>query len=174
MHSGYSLTEQDPYNNIVRTTIEAMASVMGGTQSLHTNAFDEALGLPTPFSARVARNTQLIIQEETQITSVADPWGGSYMMEALTKELVDAASQVIEEVEAMGGMTKAIESGMAKLRVEESATRKQVQPTIDVYCVVTTELSTLDKSHGTLSWYLLLFVFEGSHRLIGRHRSWCQ
>ena len=87
--SGYSLTEQDPYNNIVRTTIEAMAAVMGGTQSLHTNAFDEALGLPTEFSARIARNTQLILQEETHITKVADPWGGSYMMEALTKELAD-------------------------------------------------------------------------------------
>jgi len=125
--SGYSLTEQDPYNNIVRTTVEAMAAVMGGTQSLHTNAFDEALGLPTEFSARVARNTQLILQEETQITNVADPWGGSHMMEALTKELADAAMEIIEEVEALGGMTKAIESGMAKLRIEESATRKQAR-----------------------------------------------
>lgn len=124
--SGYSLTEQDPFNNIVRTTVEAMASVMGGTQSLHTNAYDEALGLPTEFSARVARNTQLIIQEETQITNVADPWGGSYMMESLTQNLVDAAMAIIEEVEAVGGMTKAIESGMAKLRIEEAATRKQV------------------------------------------------
>lgn len=123
--SGYSLTEQDPYNNIVRTTVEAMAAVMGGTQSLHTNSFDEAMGLPTEFSARIARNTQLILQEETQITNVADPWGGSYMMESLTKELVDAASQIIEEVEAYGGMTKAIEAGMAKMRIEESATRKQ-------------------------------------------------
>ena len=124
--SGYSLTEQDPYNNIVRTTIEAMASVMGGTQSLHTNAFDEALGLPTEFSARVARNTQLILQEETSITSVADPWGGSYMMESLTNELMNSAMKIIDEVEALGGMTKAIESGMAKLRIEEAATRKQV------------------------------------------------
>jgi len=133
--SGYSLTEQDPYNNIVRTTVEAMASVMGGTQSLHTNAFDEALGLPTEFSARVARNTQLIIQEETQIANVADPWGGSYMMETLTNELVTAASAIIEEVEAMGGMTKAIESGMAKLRIEEAATRKQVcLPGCSVFC----------------------------------------
>ncbi len=125
--SGYSLTEQDPYNNIVRTTVEAMAAVMGGTQSLHTNAFDEALGLPTEFSARVARNTQLIIQEETQITNVADPWGGSYMMESLTQSLVDAAMAIIDEVEAVGGMTRAIETGMAKLRIEEAATRKQAR-----------------------------------------------
>lgn len=125
--SGYSLTEQDPYNNIVRTTIEAMSAVMGGTQSLHTNSFDEAMGLPTEFSSRVARNTQLIIQEETHITSVADPWGGSYMMESLTKQLVDESMKIIEEVESMGGMTKAIESGMAKLRIEESATRKQAR-----------------------------------------------
>jgi methylmalonyl-CoA mutase len=125
--SGYSLTEQDPYNNVVRTTIEAMAAVMGGTQSLHTNAFDEALGLPTEFSARVARNTQLILQEETHITLVADPWGGSYMMESLTNELADAALKIIEEVEGLGGMTKAIESGMAKLRIEESATKKQAR-----------------------------------------------
>lgn len=125
--SGYSLTEQDPYNNIVRTTIEALAAVQGGTQSLHTNAFDEALGLPTEFSARVARNTQLILQEETQITSVADPWGGSYMMETLTNNLVQGALKIIEEVEAIGGMTKAIETGMAKLKIEEAATRKQAR-----------------------------------------------
>eukprot|EP01036_Dinobryon_divergens_P027104 gene27104-35822_t len=123
--SGYSLTEQDPYNNIVRTTIEAMAAVMGGTQSLHTNAFDEALGLPTEFSARIARNTQLILQEETSITNVADPWGGSYLIETLTKQLVDEAMVIINEVESMGGMIKAIESGMAKLKIEESATKKQ-------------------------------------------------
>jgi len=127
--SGYSLTEQDPYNNIVRTAVEAMAAVMGGTQSLHTNSYDEALGLPTEFSARIARNTQLILQEETHITDVADPWGGSYMMEALTQQLTDAALEIIEEVESMGGMTKAIESGMAKLRIEESATKKQVSIT---------------------------------------------
>jgi methylmalonyl-CoA mutase len=113
--SGYSLTEQDPYNNIIRTTIEAMASVMGGTQSLHTNSFDEAMGLPTATSARIARNTQLILQEETHITKVADPWGGSYMMETLTNDLVKSAMDIIEEVEAIGGMTKAIESGMAKV-----------------------------------------------------------
>lgn len=123
--SGYSLTEQDPYNNVVRTAVEAMAAVMGGTQSLHTNSFDEALGLPTEFSARIARNTQLIIQEETHITKVADPWGGSYMMESLTNDLVASAKEVIDEVESLGGMTKAIASGMAKLRIEESATKKQ-------------------------------------------------
>jgi methylmalonyl-CoA mutase len=125
--SGYSLTAQDPYNNVVRTTVEAMAAIMGGTQSLHTNSFDEALGLPTEFSARIARNTQLILQEETQITQVADPWGGSYMMETLTTQLAQAAKEIIEEVEAMGGMTKAIDSGMAKLKIEESATRKQAR-----------------------------------------------
>jgi methylmalonyl-CoA mutase len=125
--SGYSLTEQDPFNNIIRTTVEAMAAVMGGTQSLHTNALDEALGLPTEFSARMARNTQLILQEETGIPRVADPWGGSYMMESLTNDLVEEAMKVIEEVEELGGMAKAIESGMAKLRIEESATRKQAR-----------------------------------------------
>ena len=125
--SGYSLTAQDPYNNVVRTAVEAMAAVMGGTQSLHTNSFDEALGLPTEFSARIARNTQLILQEETQITQVADPWGGSFMMEKLTSDLHDAALEIVNEVEEMGGMTKAIESGMAKLRIEESATKKQAR-----------------------------------------------
>uniref|UniRef100_A0A7S1C2L6 methylmalonyl-CoA mutase n=1 Tax=Bicosoecida sp. CB-2014 TaxID=1486930 RepID=A0A7S1C2L6_9STRA len=123
--SGYSLTEQDPYNNVVRTAVEAMAAVMGGTQSLHTNAFDEALALPTDFSARIARNTQLIIQEETGITNVADPWGGSYMMESLTEELVREASGIIDEVTEAGGMAAFIESGAAKLRIEESAARKQ-------------------------------------------------
>ena len=125
--SGYSLTEQDPYNNVVRTTIEAMAAVMGGTQSLHTNAFDEALGLPTEMSAQIARNTQLILQEETGITRTADPWAGSYMMESLTKELKDAALEIMEEVESLGGMAKAIEQGMPKLRIEESAAKKQAR-----------------------------------------------
>jgi len=126
--SGYSLTEQDPYNNIVRTTVEAMAAVMGGTQSLHTNSFDEALGLPTELSARIARNTQLILQEETAgMTEVVDPWGGSYMMETMTNELVTAALEIIDEIEAIGGMTNAIESGMAKMRIEESATKKQAR-----------------------------------------------
>jgi methylmalonyl-CoA mutase len=125
--SGVSLTEQDPYNNVVRTTIEAMAAVLGGTQSLHTNAFDEALGLPTDFSARIARNTQLIIAEETGVTRTVDPLGGSYYIEALTTELVDSAWELIEEVEGLGGMTKAVESGMPKLRIEESAARKQAR-----------------------------------------------
>ena len=125
--SGWSLTEQDPYNNVVRTTIEAMAAVFGGTQSLHTNSLDEAIALPTEFSSRIARNTQLIIQEETGITNVVDPWGGSYMMESLTQQLADRAWELIEEVEALGGMAKAIESGMPKLRIEESAARKQAR-----------------------------------------------
>jgi len=125
--SGVSLTEQDPYNNVVRTTIEAMAAVLGGTQSLHTNAFDEALGLPTDFSARIARNTQLIIAEETGIPKVVDPLGGSYYVEALTNDLAERAWALIEEVEALGGMTKAVESGMPKLRIEESAARRQAR-----------------------------------------------
>lgn len=125
--SGYSLTEQDPYNNIIRTTIEAMAAVMGGTQSLHTNSFDEALGLPTEFSARIARNTQLVLQEETQITRVVDPWGGSYMMEKLTDDLAARALELIKEVEGLGGMAAAISTGMPKLRIEEAAARKQAR-----------------------------------------------
>jgi methylmalonyl-CoA mutase len=125
--SGWSLTEQDPYNNVVRTTIEAMAAVFGGTQSLHTNSLDEAIALPTEFSARIARNTQLIIQEETHITSVVDPWAGSYMMEKLTQEMADKAWAIIEEVEAMGGMTKAVDSGWAKLKIEASAAEKQAR-----------------------------------------------
>jgi methylmalonyl-CoA mutase len=125
--SGWSLTEQDPYNNIVRTTIEAMAAVFGGTQSLHTNSFDEAIALPTEFSARIARNTQLIIQEETHITNVVDPWAGSYMMESLTQQMADAAWALIEEVGAMGGMTKAVDSGWAKLKIEAAAAEKQAR-----------------------------------------------
>ena len=125
--SGWSLTEQDPYNNVVRTTIEAMAAVFGGTQSLHTNSFDEAIALPTEFSARIARNTQLILQEETGIRQVVDPWGGSYMMESLTDELANRARDLIAEVEAEGGMAKAIEAGLPKLRIEESATNKQAR-----------------------------------------------
>ena len=125
--SGWSLTEQDPYNNVVRTTIEAMAAVFGGTQSLHTNALDEAISLPTEFSARIARNTQLIIQEETGISNVVDPWGGSYMMESLTQQMANKAWALIEEVEAQGGMAKAIETGMPKLRIEEAAARKQAR-----------------------------------------------
>jgi methylmalonyl-CoA mutase len=125
--SGWSLTEQDPYNNIVRTAIEAMAAVFGGTQSLHTNSFDEAIALPTEFSARIARNTQLIIQEETHITNVIDPWAGSYMMEKLTQEMADAAWKIIEEVDAMGGMTRAVDSGWAKLKIEAAAAEKQAR-----------------------------------------------
>src|SRR5512139_2359111 len=125
--SGWSLTEQDPYNNIVRTTIEAMAAVFGGTQSLHTNSFDEAIALPTETSSRIARNTQLIIQEETHITDVIDPWAGSYMMEKLTQDMADAAWKIIEEVEAMGGMTKAVDSGWAKLKIEAAAAEKQAR-----------------------------------------------
>ncbi|GEM46204.1 methylmalonyl-CoA mutase [Deinococcus cellulosilyticus NBRC 106333 = KACC 11606] len=125
--SGWSLTALDPYNNVIRTTIEAMAAVMGGTQSLHTNAFDEALGLPTEFSARIARNTQLIIQEETDITHTVDPFGGSYFMEKLTHDLAEEARRIIAEVESLGGMTRALEKGIPKLRIEESAARKQAR-----------------------------------------------
>jgi len=125
--SGASLTEQDPFNNIIRTTVEAMAAVMGGTQSLHTNSFDEAIALPTDASARVARNTQLILQLETGIPKVIDPWAGSYFMESLTHALAAKALGIIEEVERLGGMTKAIESGMPKLRIEETAARRQAR-----------------------------------------------
>jgi len=125
--SGWSLTEQDPYNNIIRTTIEAMAAVFGGTQSLHTNSFDEALALPSIFSARLARNTQIILQSESGIPKIADPWGGSYMMENLTDEIYDAAKKVVEEIEEMGGMAKAVASGMPKLRIEECAARRQAR-----------------------------------------------
>ncbi len=125
--SGVSLTEQDPYNNVVRTAVEAMAAVLGGTQSLHTNAFDEALGLPTEFSARIARNTQLILAEESGITHVVDPLGGSYYVEALTDALATDAWKLIEEVEGLGGMTKAVESGMPKLAIERSAAQRQAR-----------------------------------------------
>jgi methylmalonyl-CoA mutase len=123
--SGVSLTEKDPYNNVIRTTIEAMAAVLGGTQSLHTNALDEAIALPTPFSARIARNTQLIIAEETGIPHVVDPLGGSYYVEALTASLAAEAEKLIAEVEALGGMTRAVETGMPKMRIEEAAARRQ-------------------------------------------------
>jgi methylmalonyl-CoA mutase len=125
--SGVSLTEQDPHNNIIRTTLEALAAVLGGTQSLHTNSFDEALALPTPASARIARNTQLILAEESGIPHVIDPLGGSYYVESLTDSIAAAAAALIEEVEAMGGMTKAVEAGMPKLRIEESAARRQAR-----------------------------------------------
>ena len=125
--SGWSLTEQDPYNNVARTNIEAMAAVLGGTQSLHTNALDEAIALPTDFSARIARNTQLCLQLETGITQTVDPWGGSYYVEWLTNELAQKAWQLIEEVEALGGMAKAIETGVPKMRIEEAAAKKQAR-----------------------------------------------
>lgn len=125
--SGWSLTEQDPFNNVTRTTIEAMAAAMGGTQSLHTNSLDEALALPTDFSARIARNTQLHLQLETDITYTADPWGGSYYVEKLTADLIDRAEHLMKEIEELGGMTKAIEAGIPKLRIEEAAARKQAR-----------------------------------------------
>jgi methylmalonyl-CoA mutase len=125
--SGYSLTEQDPFNNVTRTCVEALAAALGGTQSLHTNALDEAIALPTDFSARIARNTQLYLQHETDITRVVDPWGGSYYVETLTHELADKAWALIQEVEALGGMAKAIETGLPKLRIEEAAARKQAR-----------------------------------------------
>ncbi|MGC1508419.1 methylmalonyl-CoA mutase [Ketobacter sp. MCCC 1A13808] len=143
--SGWSLTEQDPYNNIVRTTVEAMAAVFGGTQSLHTNAFDEAIALPTEFSARIARNTQIIIQEETGITKVIDPWGGSYMMESLTQEIADKAWAIIEDIQEKGGMAKAIEKGEPKLRIEEAAARKQARIDRNEDVIVGVNKYVLDK-----------------------------
>ncbi|TES88441.1 MAG: methylmalonyl-CoA mutase [Desulfobacteraceae bacterium] len=125
--SGWSLTEQDPYNNIVRTTLECLAAALGGTQSLHTNSFDEAVGLPTDFSARIARNTQIIVQEESQICNVVDPLGGSYYVEALTDGIIREAKKIMDEIEKLGGMAKAIETGMPKMRIEESAARKQAR-----------------------------------------------
>ncbi|QWX85616.1 methylmalonyl-CoA mutase [Cellulophaga sp. HaHaR_3_176] len=125
--SGWSLTEQDPFNNVARTTIEAMAAVLGGTQSLHTNALDEAIALPTDFSARIARNTQIFIQEETKVTKTVDPWAGSYYVESLTNDIVEKAWSLLEEVEELGGMTKAIEAGIPKMRIEEAAAKKQAR-----------------------------------------------
>ena len=125
--SGWSLTAQDPFNNVSRTAIEAMAAVFGGTQSLHTNALDEAIALPTEFSARIARNTQIYLQEETAITKTVDPWAGSYHMEQLTEKISNKAWELIEEVEALGGMTNAIEKGIPKMRIEEAAAKKQAR-----------------------------------------------
>ena len=125
--SGWSLTQQDPYNNIIRTTLESLSAVLGGTQSLHSNAFDEAVGLPTDFSARIARNTQIILQEESEICRVVDPLGGSYYLEALTDGIIREARKIIDEVQSLGGMARAIETGMPKLRIEESAARKQAR-----------------------------------------------
>jgi methylmalonyl-CoA mutase len=125
--SGYSLTEQDPFNNVARTTVEAMAAVFGGTQSLHTNALDEAIALPSDFSARIARNTQLYLQDETQMTKSVDPWGGSYYLEKLTNDIAERAWEHIQEIEELGGMTKAIEEGIPKLRIEQAAAKKQAR-----------------------------------------------
>lgn len=125
--SGWSLTEQDPFNNVARTTVEALAAALGGTQSLHTNALDEAIALPTDFSARIARNTQIYLQQETNITKTVDPWGGSYYVEALTHEIAHKAWELIQEVEELGGMAKAIETGLPKMRIEEAAARKQAR-----------------------------------------------
>ncbi|HQL00426.1 MAG TPA: methylmalonyl-CoA mutase, partial [Smithellaceae bacterium] len=125
--SGWSLTAQDPYNNIIRTTLEALAAALGGTQSLHTNSFDEAVSLPTPLSARIARNTQIILQEESQICHVVDPLGGSYYVESLTASIIREAKKIIDEIEELGGMARAIETGMPKLRIEESAARRQAR-----------------------------------------------
>ena len=134
--SGWSLTEQDPFNNVARTTIEAAAAVFGGTQSLHTNALDEAIALPTDFSARIARNTQIYLQKETEITRTVDPWAGSYYVESLTHEIAEKAWKLIEEVEELGGMTKAIEKGIPKLRIEEAAARKQARIDNDTDVIV--------------------------------------
>ncbi|MBT8254087.1 MAG: cobalamin-dependent protein, partial [Bacteroidia bacterium] len=125
--SGWSLTEQDPFNNVARTCVEAAAAAFGGTQSLHTNALDEAIALPTDFSARIARNTQIFLQQETEITRTVDPWAGSYFVESLTAEIAQKAWKHIEEIEDLGGMTKAIEAGIPKIRIEEAAARKQAR-----------------------------------------------
>ena len=125
--SGWSLAAQDPFNNVTRTCVEALAAALGHTQSLHTNALDEAIALPTDFSARIARNTQIYLQEETGITRVIDPWGGSYYVESLTDELMARAWTLIDEVEELGGMAKAIESGLPKMRIEEAAARRQAR-----------------------------------------------
>ncbi|MCL4169834.1 UNVERIFIED_CONTAM: hypothetical protein GTU68_001691, partial [Idotea baltica] len=125
--SGWSLTEQDPFNNVARTTIEAMAAAFGGTQSLHTNALDEAIALPTDFSARIARNTQIYLQEETHITKTVDPWAGSFHVEKLTEDIANKAWELMQEVAELGGMTKAIEKGIPKMRIEEAAAKKQAK-----------------------------------------------
>ena len=143
--SGWSLTEQDPFNNVGRTCIEAMAAVLGHTQSLHTNALDEAIALPTDFSARIARNTQIYIQEETQICKVIDPWGGSYYVESLTHEIARRAWDHICEIESLGGMAKAIESGVPKMRIEEAAARAQAKIDSGIQTIVGTNKYRLEK-----------------------------
>ena len=143
--SGWSLTEQDPFNNVARTTIEAMAAVFGGTQSLHTNALDEAIALPTEFSARIARNTQIFLQEETKITKTVDPWGGSFYVEKLTEQIAEKAWDLIQEVEGLGGMTKAIDAGISKMRIEEAAARKQARIDAGKDIIVGVNAYKLDK-----------------------------
>jgi methylmalonyl-CoA mutase len=143
--SGWSLTEQDPFNNVARTAVEAMAAALGHTQSLHTNALDEAIALPTDFSARIARNTQIYIQEETNICKAVDPWAGSYYVEALTHELAHKAWKLIEEVEALGGMSKAVETGVPKMRIEEAAARKQARIDAGKDTIVGVNKHRLDK-----------------------------
>lgn len=143
--SGWSLAEQDPYNNVIRTTIEAMAATLGGTQSLHTNALDEAIALPSEMSARIARNTQIILQEEAGIPKVVDPFGGSYMMESLTDKLVSEAEKLLKEIEDMGGMAKAVASGMPKLKIEESSARRQAQIDQGKYVIVGVNKYRLEK-----------------------------
>ena len=143
--SGWSLTEQDPFNNVARTCIEAAAAAFGGTQSLHTNALDEAIALPTDFSARIARNTQLHLQQETKITKTVDPWAGSYYVEKLTNEIAEKAWKLIEEVEELGGMTKAIEEGIPKMRIEEAAAKKQARIDSETDIIVGTNKYRLDK-----------------------------
>ena len=143
--SGWSLTEQDPFNNITRTAVEALAAALGHTQSLHTNALDEAIALPTDFSARIARNTQIYLQEETHITESVDPWAGSYYVETLTKEIADKAWALIEEVEELGGMAKAIETGIPKMRIEEASARKQARIDSNKDTIVGVNKYRLDK-----------------------------
>ena len=143
--SGWSLTEQDPFNNVGRTCIEAMAAALGHTQSLHTNALDEAIALPTDFSARIARNTQIYLQEETNICRAVDPWAGSYYVEALTHEIAHKAWELIEEIENLGGMAKAIESGIPKMRIEEAAARAQARIDSGLQTIVGTNKYRLEK-----------------------------
>ncbi len=178
--SGWSLTEQDPFNNVGRTCIEAMAAALGHTQSLHTNALDEALALPTDFSARIARNTQIYIQEETQICRVIDPWAGSYYVESLTNEIAHRAWEHIMEIENLGGMAKACESGIPKMRIEEAAARAQAKIDSGIQTIVGTNKYRLEKEDPleTLevdnSWYAI-HRFEGSlHLRAGRNESECQ
>ena len=164
--SGWSLTEQDPYNNVGRTCIEAMAAALGHTQSLHTNALDEAMALPTDFSARIARNTQIYLQEETQICRAIDPWAGSYYVESLTHEIAQSAWDHIMEVESLGGMAKAVESGVPKMRIEEAAARAQAKIDSGVQTIVGTNKYRLDKEDPLETLKLIIQRF-GNRRLKG-------